>query len=80
MAHLVEAELAEKAHAGVEAAVLARDAQRKLGLVPGLAQGVPRALQVLQQPPLILVPAVQGHLDSSRTFQWPEACCADQVG
>lgn len=63
-AHLMEIELAEELHACFLFAMLASYLQGKLWVVERRAQAPPSAVQVLQQPLLITILAVQAHLQT----------------
>ena len=61
-AYLMKVELAQELYACVQHAMLASHLQRKLGIIQWRPQGSPSSAQVVQQPGLIPILAVQTHL------------------
>jgi hypothetical protein len=62
VAYLMQTKLTQELDACIELAVLASDLQGKLGVIQGGAQCSPGSMQVVQQPLLICILAVQADL------------------
>ncbi len=65
--HLIHGEFTEERNRGAFAAPLAGQAQGVLWVIQGGAQGIARPRQMGQQDALILLPAVQRHLCTTRS-------------
>ena len=74
VAHLLQTELTQELDACIELAVLASNLQGELGVVQGRAQRSPGTTQVVQQPLLVCILAVQADLHIGACLASFSAC------